>query len=46
MSYNKHYIYDTLMKFIEGDDLLNVSYNKGFIWDNEERIKVNTRSPL
>lgn len=46
MSYNKHHIYDTLVKFIEGDDLLNVSYYQGFIRNDGERIKTNTRNHL
>ena len=47
MSYNKHHLYDTLVEFIEGDDLSNVSYHHGLIWDDGERIKINTRlSPL
>lgn len=46
MSYNKHHIYDTLIEFIEVDDLLNVSYDHGFIWDDGERTKINTRDYL
>lgn len=46
MSYNKHHIYDTLIEFIEVDDLLNVSYDHGFVWDDEERTKINTRDHL
>lgn len=32
MSYNKHHLYDTLVEFIEVDDLLNVSYDHGLRW--------------
>lgn len=46
MSYNKHHLYDTLVEFIEGDDLLNVSYHHGLRWDDGERIKINTSDYL
>jgi hypothetical protein len=31
MSHNKHHLYDTLIEFIEVDDLLNISCDHGFI---------------
>lgn len=43
MSYNKHHLYDTLIKFIEVDDLFNISSDYGLIWDDGERIKINTK---
>lgn len=43
MSYNKHHLYDTLIEFIEVDDLLNISYDHGLIWDDGERIKIKTK---
>ena len=46
MSYNQHHICDTLVKFIEGDDLLNGSYYQGFIRNDGKRIKTNTRNHL
>lgn len=43
MSYNKHHLYDTLIEFIEVDDLLNISSDYCPIWDDGERIKINTK---
>lgn len=43
MSYNKHHLYDTLIEFIEVDDLLNISYDQRLIWDDGERIKINKK---
>lgn len=31
MSYNKYHLHDTLGEFIEVDDLLNVSHDRGLI---------------
>lgn len=43
MSYNKHHLYDTLIEFIEVDDLLNISYDYGLVWNDGERKKINTK---